>query len=122
METTTQESSLVSVSPKTVMKQKSPSKLFSLVQHMPKHSVLIIGGDRKAETGKYRNDEFCLHNSSNRKGEYLTVFSREQPCMLKHCIPRSPGPLANTLPTWPINSISTGRLYIYEQEADKPAD
>ena len=49
------------------------NKLSSLVQH-----ILINSGDMNAQIGKGKNNKFCLHNSSNRNGKYLTLFNREQ--------------------------------------------
>ena len=46
-------------------------------RHIPKHSVLIIGGDMNAQIDKDENYKFWLHNSSNRNGDYLTDFSLE---------------------------------------------
>ena len=51
------------------------NELFSLVRCIPKHNILIIGKDTNAQIGKDENNKFCLHNSSNRNGEYLTAFS-----------------------------------------------
>ena len=53
------------------------SKLSSLVSSIPKHNVLIIGGDINAQIGKNKNNKYCIHNSSNRNGEHLTGFSLE---------------------------------------------
>ena len=53
------------------------NKLSSLVQHIPKHNTLIISGDMNAQKAKDENNKFCLHNSSNRNGEYLTDFSHK---------------------------------------------
>ena len=48
-------------------------ELSSLVHSIPKHNVLVIGGDMNAQIGKNRNHKFSQHNSSNRKGQYLTI-------------------------------------------------
>ena len=53
------------------------NELSSFVRHIPKHNVPIIGGDMNALIGKDENNKFCLHNSSNRNGEYLANFSLE---------------------------------------------
>ena len=42
-----------------------------------KHNVLVIGGDMNALIGKNINHKFSSHNSSNRNGENLTDYSRE---------------------------------------------
>ena len=44
---------------------------------MSKHNVLIIGGDMNAQTDNDETNKFCLHNSLNKNGEYLTDFSLE---------------------------------------------
>ena len=44
--------------------------------YIPKYNVLIPVGDMNASIGKGENDKFCLHNSPNRNGEYLAVFSQ----------------------------------------------
>ena len=51
------------------------NKLSFLVRQIPKHNVLIIGGDMNAEISKDRNDKFCLYNSPNKNEEYLADFS-----------------------------------------------
>ena len=51
--------------------------LSSLVRCIPKHNVLVIGGDMNAQIGKNINhNKFSLHNSSNRNG-HLTDFTHE---------------------------------------------
>ena len=49
---------------------------FSLVRYIPKHNVLIIGGDIDSQENKDGN-KFCQHNSPNRNEEYLADFSPE---------------------------------------------
>ena len=51
------------------------NELSSLVRSIPKHNVLVIGGDMNAQIGKNVNHKFSLHNSSNRNGEHLTDFT-----------------------------------------------
>ena len=46
-----------------------------LMSSISKHSVQIIGRETNAQIGKDKTTEFCLHNSLNRNGEYLTDFS-----------------------------------------------
>ena len=53
------------------------NELSSLVHSILKHMVLIISGDMFAQIGKNEDNEFCLHNSSNRNGEHLTEISLE---------------------------------------------
>ena len=43
-------------------------ELSSLVRSIPKHNVLVIGGDMNAQIGKNVNQKSSLHNSSNRIG------------------------------------------------------
>ena len=49
-------------------------ELSSLVRSIPKHNVLVIGGDINAYINKNRNHKFSLHNSSNRNGQHITDF------------------------------------------------
>ena len=51
-------------------------ELSSLVRSIPKHNILVIGGDMNAQIGKNRNRKFSLHNWSNRNG-HLTDFTIE---------------------------------------------
>ena len=51
--------------------------LSSLVRSIPKHNVLVIGGDMKAQIGKNENPKYSQHNSSNRNRQYLTDFTIE---------------------------------------------
>ena len=51
-------------------------ELSSLVWYIPKHNVLIIGGDMNAFIGKDEN-KFCFHSSSNRNRECLADFLLE---------------------------------------------
>ena len=53
------------------------NELYYLVRSIPKHNVLVIGGDMNAKIGKYVNHKFSLHNSSNRNREPLTDFTQE---------------------------------------------
>ena len=48
--------------------------LSSLDWHIPKHNVLIIGGNMNHRVSKDENDEFCLHNMSSKNCEYLADF------------------------------------------------
>ena len=49
----------------------------SLVRSIPKHNLLVIGGDMNAQIGKNRNDKYSLHNTSNRNGQHLIDFMIE---------------------------------------------
>ena len=44
--------------------------LSSLVRSIPKHNMLVIGGDINAQTGKNGNTKYSLHNTSNRNGQH----------------------------------------------------
>ena len=52
-------------------------ELSSLVRSIPKHNMLVIGGDMNAKIGKNRNNKYSLHNTSNRNGQHLTDFMIE---------------------------------------------
>ena len=52
-------------------------ELSCLVRSIPKHSVLVIGGDMNAQIGKNGNNKYSLHNSSNMNGQHLTDFTME---------------------------------------------
>ena len=45
------------------------NELSSLVRLIPKHKVLIIGGDLNAQIGKDKNNKFRTRTSSNRNRE-----------------------------------------------------
>ena len=53
-------------------------ELSSLVRGIPKHNVLVIGGEMNAQSGKNVNHKFSLQNSFNRNGQYLTYFTLEK--------------------------------------------
>ena len=52
-------------------------ELSSLVRNIPKHNLLVIGGDMNAQIGKKRNNKYSLHNTSNRNGQHLIDFMIE---------------------------------------------
>ena len=52
-------------------------ELSSLVHSIPKHNVLVIGGDMNAQIAKNRNNKYSLHNTTNRNGQHLTDFMIE---------------------------------------------
>ena len=52
-------------------------ELFSLVRSIPKHNLLIIGGDMNAQIGKNRHNKYSQHNTSNRNGQHLINFMIE---------------------------------------------
>ena len=49
----------------------------SHVCSIPKHNILIIGGDMNAQIRKNGNHKYSLHNSSNRNGQHLRDFTIE---------------------------------------------
>ena len=49
-------------------------ELSSLVRSIPKHNMLVIGGDMNAQIG---NNKYSLHNTSNRNEQHLTDFMIE---------------------------------------------
>ena len=53
------------------------NELSFLVRRIPKHIILLIGGDMNVENGKNVNRKFSLHKSSNRNGEHLTDSTLE---------------------------------------------
>ena len=53
------------------------NELSSLVPCIPKHNILVIGGDMNAQIRKNGNHKYSLHNSSNRNGQNLTDFTIE---------------------------------------------
>ena len=52
-------------------------ELSSLVHSIPKHNMLVIGRDMNTQIGKNGNNKYSLHNTSNRNGQHLTDFMRE---------------------------------------------
>ena len=53
------------------------NELSSLVSSIPKHNVLVIGGDMNTQIGKNGNNKYSLLNTSNRNGQHLTNFMIE---------------------------------------------
>ena len=51
--------------------------LSSLVRSIPKHNLLVIGGDINAQIGKNRHNKYSLHNASNRNVQHLIDFMIE---------------------------------------------
>ena len=47
------------------------------MRSIPKHNMLVIGGDMNAQIGKNGNNKYSLHNTSNRNGQHLTDFMIE---------------------------------------------
>ena len=52
-------------------------ELYSLVRSIPKHNLLVIGGDMNAQIGNNGNNKYSLHNTSNSNGQHLTDFMTE---------------------------------------------
>ena len=48
-------------------------ELSSLVRSIPKHYLLVIGGDMNAQIGKNRSNKYSLHNTSNRSVNNTTA-------------------------------------------------
>ena len=46
----------------------------SLIQHIPKHNILIIGGDMNSQICKNKNDKFCFYNLPNKNSKSLANF------------------------------------------------
>ena len=46
------------------------NELSSLVRSIPKHNMLVIGGDINAQIGKNGNNKYSLHNTSNKNGQH----------------------------------------------------
>ena len=53
------------------------NELSSFVRSIPKHNVLIIGGDMNAQIGKNVNNKSDLYDSLYRNGEHPTDFTLE---------------------------------------------
>ena len=47
-------------------------ELSSLVRSIPKHNVLVIGGDMNAQIGKNGNNKYSIHNTSNGNEQHRT--------------------------------------------------
>ena len=52
-------------------------ELSSLVRSIPKHNMLVIGGDMNAQIGKNRYNKYSLHNTSNRNGQSNIFHDRK---------------------------------------------
>ena len=52
-------------------------ELSSLVRSIPKHKLLVIGGDMNAQIGKNKNNKYSLHNMSTKNAQHLTDFMIE---------------------------------------------
>ena len=52
-------------------------QLSSLVRCVSEHNIVIISEDMNDQIGKDEKNKFCLHNSSNRNGEYQKDISLE---------------------------------------------
>ena len=46
-------------------------ELSSLTRQVPKHNVLIIGGDMNARIGQNEDHRYAYHQSTNRNGQYI---------------------------------------------------
>ena len=52
-------------------------ELASLTRHIPKHNMLVIGGDFNAHLDKLNNYKFSYHTNANRNGNMLHKFINE---------------------------------------------
>ena len=52
-------------------------ELASLTIQIPKHNMLVIGGDFNAQLGKLNNSKFSYHTNANRNGNMLHNFINE---------------------------------------------
>ena len=57
--------------------QKFYDDLSSLTRQIPKHNVLVIGGDFNAKVGNSDEYKFSFHETSNRNGKMLTEYLKE---------------------------------------------
>ena len=53
------------------------NELSFFVRGIPKHNVLVFGGNMNTQIDRNVYNKFTLHNSSNRNGEHLTDFTLE---------------------------------------------
>ena len=53
------------------------NELSSVIRGIPKHNVLIIGGDMNTQICKNVSNKLSLNNLSNRIGEHLKDFTQE---------------------------------------------
>ena len=80
MATPEQQSSPAVALPMLVKKlNSSPSTMSypNLVRSIPKHNVLVIGGDMNVQIGKTETTKYSLRNSTNRNGQHITDFMIE---------------------------------------------
>ena len=52
-------------------------ELSSLVRQIPKHNIIIIGGDMNSQIGRCKDHRYAFHSTSNRNGQYLSDFILE---------------------------------------------
>ena len=52
-------------------------ELSSLARAVPKHNVLVIGGDMNAQLGKTETHKHTFHGNTNRNGNHLSAFIEE---------------------------------------------
>ena len=73
-------------SPKNAIVETEPitsyNEVSSLVRCIPKHNVLIIGGDMNTQIGKDEKNKFCLYNSSLRKSRKGTENNKPPPTQI----------------------------------------
>ena len=69
--------SIVSCYSPTNISEETELIAFYDERSIPKHNVLVIGGDMNAKIGKNGNHKYSLNNSSNRNGQHLSDFTIE---------------------------------------------
>ena len=64
-------------SPKNVSEELEVEQFYtefaSLTRQIPKHNMLVIGGDFNAQLGKLNNSKFSYHTNANRNGNMCTT-------------------------------------------------
>ena len=72
--------------------EKFYDDLSSVAGHIPKHNVLVIGGDFNAHLGKDKGYKFAYHPITNRNGNMLSNFVEEQNLLpLNFCFQKCSG-------------------------------
>ena len=84
--------------PQTVVSCYSPTNvqeeidLSSVARHIPKHNVLVIGGDFNSHLGKDKGYKFAYSQITNRNGNMLSNFVEEQNLLpLNFCFQKCSG-------------------------------
>ena len=68
-------------SPTNVSDEQDTERFYNdltyFIRHIPKYNVLIIGGDFNAHLGKYDDNKYSLHRTTNRNVNMLHSFLQE---------------------------------------------